>query len=225
VLCITEEDRQFFIDRMQVQKNKCIIFPYGIEQNEPPTDKAESKHAICKKHNLDPDLPLLFFNGALDYKPNIEALEIIVNEIQPRLISKKFIAQILIAGRNLPKYYKSYISEHKEKIVYAGFVDDISLYTKAADILLNPVVTGGGVKTKMIEALGLNTTVVSTETGAAGVAEESCGKKLKVVADGEPDRFADAIIETFHEERSNTPPTFYTRYHWKNIIDQLLPQI
>lgn len=225
VLCITEEDRQFFIDRMRVPKSQCIIVPYGIEQKEPPADKAICKKAICEKHQLDPSLPVLFFNGALDYKPNTDALDIILNEIMPRLIKNNFNTQIIIAGRGLPAHYHTLISEQKGGIIYAGFVNDISLYTKAADILLNPVVIGGGVKTKMIEALGLGTTVVSTRSGAKGIEQEQAGEKLYISDDHDWDRFTELIMTASKKDSVQTPDKFYQQYYWGHIMEALLKQL
>jgi glycosyltransferase involved in cell wall biosynthesis len=222
ILCITEEDRVFFTEKMNIQKNKCIIVPYGIEEKELPSDKAECKRIICKKHQLDPNLPLLFFNGALDYKPNIEALEIILNIILPQLRSKGFECQIMIAGRGLPAHYNSLESWRKENIFYAGFVDDINMYTKAADILLNPVLTGGGIKTKMVEALGLNTTVVSTQSGAIGLQQDQVGEKLLISKDNDWETFANLIITAHKKDRFQTPDKFYFHYYWANIIESFL---
>jgi glycosyltransferase involved in cell wall biosynthesis len=225
ILCITEEDRQFFIKKMNVPPKKCVIVPYGIEEKEPPSDKIACRKAICEKHQLDPSLPILFFNGALDYKPNTDALDIILKEIYPRLIEKKLSIQIVISGRNLPDYYDSLKSWHKRNILYTGFVADIDLYTKAADILLNPVISGGGVKTKMIEALGMNTTVISTESGAAGIPEGTCGNKLHIVTNNDWALFADTIIKVLEAPQPATPGTFYELFNWGNIIKKVLNDI
>ena len=225
ILCITEEDRRFFIEKLDVKKTACIIVPYGIVEREPPTDKAACKRAICEKHQLDPVLPLLFFNGALDYQPNREALDIILNNIHQKLQSKGFECNILIAGRNLPASYKRLEAYNHSNIYYAGFVNDISLYTKAADILLNPVLSGGGVKTKMVEALGLNTTVVSTQSGAAGIQQEQAGEKLYISDDHDWDRFTELIMEASKKDSVQTPEKFYQQYYWGHIIAALLKQL
>ena len=94
----------------------------------------------------------------------------------------------------MPESFNELKQWNNVNISYAGFVDDIDFYTKAADVLLNPVTSGGGVKTKMIEALGMNTTVVATATGASGVKKELCGKKLVVVPDNNWQLFVEAVV-------------------------------
>jgi glycosyltransferase involved in cell wall biosynthesis len=225
VFCITETDSAYMIEKMNVGKERCVIVPYGINEKSSPTDKETFKLKICQRHGLNPDIPLLFFNGLLDYKPNLEALDIILEKIHPILKSKGYVCNMLIAGKRLPASYNQLKSYNKENIYYAGFVDDINEYTKAADILLNPVITGGGVKTKMIEALSLNTVIVSTKTGATGIDPQICGGKVIIADDKDVQGFANAVINTLHQPHSNTPAAFYQKYYWGNIIQNILESV
>lgn len=218
ILCISEEDRKWMIEKMQIEKNRCILVPYGIPYRTPPEDKIKCKELICQNHGLDRNLPLLFFNGLLDYKPNLEALDVILNEMLPRLREQELPYNILIAGKRLPETYKDLKAWNKQQVFYAGFVDDIDLYTKAADILLNPVISGGGVKTKMIEALGANTSVVATQSGSAGVDVSVCGGKLKIVPDYDWFLFTQTVIETIKEQKTDIPDAFYKKHYWGEVV-------
>jgi glycosyltransferase involved in cell wall biosynthesis len=222
IFCITDADRDYMIKKMKVSKSRCVIVPYGINEKSSPLDKSSSKSEICKKHNLNPNFPLLFFNGLLDYKPNLEALNVILEKIQPILKSKGYACNILIAGKSLPASYKELKNYHHDNIYYAGFVDDINAYTKAADILLNPVITGGGIKTKMIEALGLGTTVVSTVSGAVGVDKDAAGNKIIIVKDADWVSFAEKLITATNSTYIQTPITFYEIFYWGNIVNRIL---
>ena len=163
---------------------------------------------------------MFFFNGLLDYKPNTDAVTTIIEKINPVLLAKNSPYNILIAGKRLPETFKELKAYNQQHLFYAGFVDDIDLYTKAADVLLNPINSGGGVKTKMIEALGMNTAVVATETGATGVNKQVCGDKLKIVSDNDWAAFADEVLEATVID-TNIPTTFYQTYYWGNIIQQI----
>ncbi|MBK7558780.1 MAG: glycosyltransferase [Chitinophagaceae bacterium] len=70
-------------------------------------------------------------------------------------------------------------------MIYAGFVEDINLYFKGCDIFINPVVNGGGIKTKLVEALGYDLSVTSTKTGAIGIPVEMTGNKMKISEDND----------------------------------------
>ena len=219
VFCITEEDRKGFIDELHIAHNKCVVIPYGIPQQALPEDKQETKEAVCKELNISTETKLLFFNGVLNYQPNLEALNNIIHRINPLLLSSNINYKILIAGKDLPASYNELKQWKHEHVHYLGFVNDIDRYTKAADILLNPVQSGGGVKTKMIEALGMNTTVVSTATGAAGVSQEFCGDKLVVVADDDWNTFASAVVKSV-EQTTTIPGKFYKTFSWEYIAEK-----
>jgi polysaccharide biosynthesis protein PslH len=220
IFCISEEDRQWMIDKMQIPESKCLLVPYGITQQELPPDKKECKEKVCSIHGFNPTHYLFFFNGLLDYKPNTDAVTTIIEKINPVLFAKNSPYNILIAGKRLPESFKELKAYNQQHLFYAGFVDDIDLYTKAADVLLNPINSGGGVKTKMIEALGMNTAVVATETGATGVNKQVCGDKLKIVSDNDWAAFADEVLEAAVTD-TNIPTTFYQTYYWGNIIQQI----
>jgi glycosyltransferase involved in cell wall biosynthesis len=109
-----------------------------------------------------------------------------------------------------------------ENALYLGFVPDINTYIKAADVVLNPITSGGGVKTKVIEAISLGATVVSTSTGAIGVDAQACGPKLKVVPDAGVMAFAEAIKATLNAIETETPSSFYSVYQWDQAIKPAL---
>jgi len=217
IFCISDDDKNWMITKMGISEDKCITIPYGITQNQYPTDKQICKENVCKRHSLDSNKKLLFFNGLLDYAPNKSALWDIINNINPLLLKSSLEYNILIAGKNLPDEFELLKKWYEEHIFYAGFVDDIDEYTKAADVLLNPVNTGGGVKTKMIEALGLGATVIATENGAIGVDKSVCGEKLKVVGNDDWEGFAESIEEAT-KEIHQIPNAYYKTYSWENIV-------
>lgn len=101
-------------------------------------------------------------------------------------------------------------------------MEDIDLYFKAADLFLNPVQSGGGVKTKMIESIALGTTVLSTETGAAGIDKKICADKLLTVADNDWNSFTNIILDHYNTN-APTPEAYYQTYFWGNIIRKIIP--
>jgi glycosyltransferase involved in cell wall biosynthesis len=104
--------------------------------------------------------------------------------------------------------------------LYAGFVDDIEAYFTAADLFLNPVQSGGGIKTKMVEAIAYGATVIATETGATGINREVCGQKLITVPDNDWTGFAKAVIAQ-RDQQAVTPAGYYDYYYWKNLARRI----
>ncbi|SFP68839.1 Glycosyltransferase involved in cell wall bisynthesis [Parafilimonas terrae] len=217
----TKEDIEFAIAKKMVKEKNAVLVPFGIDIDKMPADKPEVKRAIYKKHNIPTDATLLFFNGTLDYKPNLHALLFILNELNPALLkTPSFNYRFLICGRGLPASFNELKDYKNRNIVYAGFVDDVYAYFKAADIFVNPVITGGGVKTKIVEAMGYGVSVVSCVSGAAGIELSVCGEKIKVVNDNDVSTFVTAIINN-ESMQANTPQQYYDYYSWRNIVKKL----
>jgi len=226
ILFITKKDRDFAIEKWGLKKEKCLNVPFGIEMKENPANRQTERNMVCGKHHIDYSEKILLFNGLLKYKPNLDAVKAITEKINPLLLQKPDLRyKIIICGKDLPAEMNE-LKEHADKnIIYAGFVDDIDSYFKAADIFLNPVLSGGGIKTKMVEAIGFGTTVISTESGAAGIDKSVCDNKLITVNDSDWEKFADAIFSATHNAVSATPQEYYNVYAWANIIPGVVAAI
>jgi polysaccharide biosynthesis protein PslH len=207
---IHEEDRQYAIKNFGLSEKKCIVVTYGIEIDAPPTlqEEQQAKEYVRKAHNILAEEKILLFTGSFNYKPNCDAFESINKIVAPLLQQKGFACKILICGPWLDRN----LSIHPDVII-AGFVDDISVYFKAADVFLNPTVEGGGIKTKLVEALGYNTNSVSTVNGAIGVDASLCNGKLLIVQDNDWESFTGGIIGA-GTINADTPPEYYQHFYW-----------
>jgi polysaccharide biosynthesis protein PslH len=211
---ISEEDKEYALTQFGLDPHKCAVITYGTEQKTipPHPDKALLK----KELGFDPCEKLFLFNGTLDYRPNVDAVNALIYQVKPRLSSHLNSYKIVITGnRATPELIHS-IGQHPQ-IVYRGFVNDIDVYYRASDLFLNPVINDSGVKTKVIEALANNCTVISFAAGATGVPAQVCADKLMTVADGDYTSFAQQIIAAVKKEQPDTPPAFYDYYNWDNI--------
>jgi len=221
ILFVAPEDKNFAIESWKIKKEKCIELAFGVEIREYPQDKVENKQKILTAHHISNSERILLFNGLLDYKPNLDALKVILDEINPLLLAQSsFRYKIIICGKRLPKELDELKDYADKNIIYAGFVEDIEAYFKAADLFLNPVQSGGGVKTKMVESIAFGTTVIATETAAAGINKNICGNKLIVVADDDWKAFANAIIKNAGKNEI-TPASYYEYYYWGNIVKKV----
>ena len=215
---VTTEDLDFAIKNYSLDPAKCDVITYGIDWKEIPSIKEKKDAALLvrKEYNIRAEEKILLFNGTLDYKPNIEAIDYIVENINPLLIKEQnFKYKIIICGKGLPQLYNELKNYKDQNIIYAGFVNDINLFFKAADIFLNPVITGGGIKTKLVEALGNNLTSVSFESGAYGVPSTIRTGKLCVVNDFDWSAFAAAILAANVE--ASIDSSFFNHFYWGNI--------
>ncbi len=214
---ISGDDQKAAIDIFQLDPAFCVEVPYGTSYKSPPVGNKEARKKIVKRHGLDERSFLILFFGPLSYQPNMEAVSNIVDFIVPLLKHNlDFRFKFLICGGGLPENKKEWIS--KDGVSYLGFVEDIDEYVMAADLIINPVTTGGGVKTKVVEAIALNKTVLSSMTGLIGMHTEPCGQKLIGVGDHDYGAYCNAILRNANANTPNTPTSFYDFYYWGNTV-------
>jgi len=218
---ITGEDEQFAIKHFKLDARRCQTITYGSDAKESPmpSERSVARQVLENLYGIGSNEKILLFNGTLDYKPNLDALMIILNVINPALMKQAgFNYRIIICGKSLPANLDELKAYQDKHIIYAGFVDDITVYFKGCDLFINPVTDGGGIKTKLVEALGYNISCISTESGAIGIPQSITGKKLVLTGDTDWEPFTKAIIDINTQE--NIPNAFYNHFYWGNIADK-----
>ncbi len=218
VFCISEEDKKYISDHYNVSQQKCSVITYGIEWDRPPLaeERLETKQHLSEKYNIQAGTTLYLFNGTLDYIPNLKAVKNIIDHINPFLLSSFINYKIIICGKNLPPEMNELRQYADKNIIYAGFVDDISIYFKGVDVFINPITDGGGIKTKLVEAIGYDLSAVSTVNGAIGVDQQLCNGKLLVVEDGNWKDFSDKMKEA-KSIKSAIGAEYFEHFYLPNI--------
>ncbi len=214
---IREEDRLYAIEHFGIKPQKAITATYGIEWNTVPAteERQRCKIKLQQLHEISSNDIIFLFNGSLDYLPNLDAVKTIVEQLNPILLQSSLKYKIIICGKGLPAYMNSLKDYADKNIIYAGFVDDISIYFKGSDTFINPVIDGGGIKTKLVEALGYNMNVVTTVSGAIGVPLNITGEKMKVFEDRDWEGFAKSLTIPF--AAATIPDAFFNHFYWENI--------
>lgn len=222
----TENDMQYAVVEYGITLKTASVIPYGVELDTLPAESEllAAKAILQKQYGIPKDEVIILFNGTLNYRPNLDALISILDGINPLLLAKDLSYKILICGKNLPADMNNLQAYQSKNIIYCGFVEDIDLYFKGCDIFLNPLQDGGGIKTKLVEALGFGKKCISSDNGAIGVSEYAAQGRLVIVADRNWKAYADAICGEL-TQISNDNSLFYQTYSWKNIALKALSTI
>jgi hypothetical protein len=121
------------------------------------------------------------FIGSGNYAPNAEALGVLD---RAAAILKQRLAQppapyrfeaAGVANPNLPLTH----------VATLGFVDDLGVFLGGDAVLVAPILTGTGVKTKIVDALEYATPIVTTDIGAEGLPLESSKHFIRVEGDAD----------------------------------------
>jgi hypothetical protein len=221
----TQTDLNWAVTHFRIERKKCFVVPYGIE-NKPVVNKVQARTNILDRHALNKE-KILLFAGSLDYEPNAKAVELIFTRIAPMLEKNspgKF--KIIICGRNKLNKFQ-YLKRLKHPtVLYAGEVNDIENYFMAADIFLDPVATGSGIQTKILEALSYDLDVICFESMLDDKLNSIAASKIFTCEDGNIGEMVNiiALLDTGNESdrhEPTTPPGFFEYYNWTNIVKRL----
>ena len=162
ILTVSEADKNH-LTQLGIAADKIAIVPNAIDMTQyrpNPTVRA----AVRADLGLDMTQPMLLFFGKLDYQPNAEAIAIIVQHLMPRILAQRPDAHFVICGYNPPVTQYQHPHLH-----FTGFVPKIEDYINAADVILVPLLSGGGTKFKIIQTVSCGKPVITTSIGAEGL--------------------------------------------------------
>jgi len=171
IYAISQLDEILLEKEFGLSRKKFIYSPYIPDKTLFKKNLTKIKQ-IRNLLGLNKNDQFILFFGPMDYKPNKEAVEIIVNKIAPAILKIKSTTKFIIVGRNPP------YNLNAENIMFTGFVKKIEDYINACDLVIVPVITGGGIRTKILESLACDKIVISTKMAAEGIKQE---KNLIVV--------------------------------------------
>ena len=130
-----------------------------------------------------------FIGSAIDF--NIKSVEWFIANVWPLVLKKNSNAEFHVYGK-----VSNYV--RKEKNVYAhGFVEDNSHIYRDNLIFVNPILMGGGLKIKCIEALLYGKPLITTSVGAQGI-EKGSGSAFFVADKAET--FAEYVQNLLNSE-------------------------
>jgi len=137
--------------------------------------------------SLPKDGDSVLFFGALNYYPNVDALQFFLREIWPLVREAEPGARLSIVGHKAPPWVVSWPDPTVEVV---GFVPDIRPHIARAKVVVAPLRIGGGTRLKVLEAMSLATVVVSTTVGAEGL-DVRDGENILIADEARP--FAAAV--------------------------------
>jgi sugar transferase (PEP-CTERM/EpsH1 system associated) len=131
--------------------------------------------------------PAIVFTGAMDYRPNVEAMVWFVNQVMPRLRVRAAAPCLWIVGSN-PSRAVCALAGADVRVT--GRVPDVRPYLKHARVAVAPLQIGRGVQNKVLEAMAMGLPVVATPQAREGL--DACGDDELLTATTPAD-FAAAI--------------------------------
>ena len=132
--------------------------------------------------------PLVVFVGAMDWEPNIDAVEYFCREIWPSIVARVPNAHFRIVGRN-PGGRVGRLACNSVEVT--GRVPSVVDHLREAAVVVVPLRIGGGTRIKIYEAMAVGKALVSTTVGAEGL---DVHHGQDILLRDTPDKFAESVV-------------------------------
>ncbi len=185
------------------------VIPCGVDTEQPPAPE-----------QVDP--PRLLFTGTLNYGPNSQGIVWFVDNVWPQVVASIPDARLDIVGRNPPRSVVALAADPRIDVV--GPVAEMGPYFARANVVIVPILTGAGIRVKIIEAMAAGRAIVSTSLGSEGLPYVQPDQHL-LVAD-KPEQFARATIRLLRDGAlrarvaSAGRALAELRYDWRQLSDE-----
>lgn len=180
IAAITRKDAAFF--RQHVGQVPVIDVSFGVDLASFPYPPEET-----------PEPHSLFHIGSMDWIPNQEGIRWFLDEVWPLVNQQKPILKLYLAGRNMPAWL---LNGFWPNVAVIGEVPDAHQFMVSKQIMVVPLLSGSGIRIKIIEAMAHGKPVVTTSVGAEGI-EYTNGENLLIADTSE--EFAQAILRCYSE--------------------------
>jgi glycosyltransferase involved in cell wall biosynthesis len=130
----------------------------------------------------------IFYFGSMDWLPNQEAVTWFLNNCWPIIHKQLPEAKFIIAGRGMPH---SLLKLNKPNVLVIENVSDGKAFFQQHQVMVVPVLSGSGLRIKIIEGMAYGKAIVSTSIGAEGI---NYTHQKNILIANEPVDFASQVI-------------------------------
>jgi polysaccharide biosynthesis protein PslH len=172
IIAIQNKEKDFF---SKLTNNKIVVVGHTVTLQKPIQASFNTKIILC----IGASNPM-----------NIQGINFFIQEVFPLIRTRFADAKLLLAGAICDEI------EDYEACIKLGKVEDPQPVYDLANVVINPVPYGTGLKIKTIEALGYAKPLVTTSIGADGLED---GKGRAFLVGDTREEFLDAIVTIFSD--------------------------
>lgn len=181
IVSITSEDEKLINALTKTKTTTCLT---GIDLEQ------------YKKVNTVKQENSVFHFASMDWLPNIEAVDWLLENSWSKVIQKAPNTSLILAGRGMPSRFKNLASKNISIIEEVKSAEE---FYNTYDIMLVPLLSGSGLRIKLVEGLAYGKAIITTSIGAEGIKYEH--NKHLIIANTAQE-YENAIIELLrHPEK------------------------
>jgi len=204
LITISEIDKSKYLQIFESEYVQSI--PFGIDAD------------AYKKSTLTPVEKSIFHIGAMDWSPNVDGMQWFIDEVWN---PEKFSIKLHLAGKALEK---TTIANLKRNVKNHGEVESALDFMSSYGVMVVPLLSGGGIRIKILEAMAMGIPVIATSTALEGI-HAIHGKEVYIA--NSPEDFKKAINlyiekpEFFTQLSENAKKLVETKYLNATIRNQI----
>lgn len=215
VYVCSEDDRTYLDEQVPGHRAEIVVLPNAVAVPETvvPPPNGMPRH--------------LLMTGTLGYQPNAEGAIWFCREVLPIIREATPVpVEVSLVGPGAPQEVLDL--HYLPEVRHIGPVPEMAPWYRRADIVLAPILVGGGTRIKVLEALAFGRPVVSTRTGAQGL-DLADGHDL-LLAD-RPQPFAQCCLELIrnpavgHRIATQGRETVARQYGHQAVVDGFTPAV
>ena len=155
IIAISPGDAETF--KIYAPKTPLIEVPAGFDFN------SLSLYDFNKQFT---NFPIFYHLGSMDWYPNIQGVRWFVKEVLPVIKTDCPDFVFRLAGKKMPRWIDKLQSKN---LAIDGEPKDALKYHEDKAVMIVPLLSGGGLRVKIIEGMALGKTIISTSIGAEGI--------------------------------------------------------
>lgn len=194
---------------------------YGVENVDVVDNGVDI--GLFRSMRPNPTAPTILFLGSLDWRPNLDAATVLLQDIFPAVAAQVPGARLWIVGRTPPEWLRRRV-ECVAGVELHADVPDVRPYLTGATLMVVPLRIGGGSRLKILEALAAGLPVVSTAVGAEGL---TLTPGVDYTRADSPGEMAAALVEALRQpeaaltQAQRGRETVAARYDWSMLAQRL----
>lgn len=212
-LCISEVDKDFLKENTGLAPS--YVLPNGINEDSLITNARFLELEEKREQSI-------VFSGAMGYFPNSQAAKYLANEVFPKVVEKLPNAKLVLVGKGGKETLPDF--SNTENIEVTGFVDSISPYLETGGVYASTLLSGAGLKNKILSAFSSGIPVVATQLSVDGI-DVKKGEDILLAETGE--ELAKQICyllenkEAAKEQALKALNLVKEKYRWEKISNSL----
>jgi glycosyltransferase involved in cell wall biosynthesis len=215
IVTVSDNDRDKLVED-GIDAHKIHTIPHGVDlqafHSATPMD-------IRQHYDLPAKDAVLVYHGTYSYPPNLEAMQVMAQELLPRLEALGVSVTVLAIGSKPPDF------PVHEKIRFVGSVIELADVLPAADLAVVPLMDGGGTRMKILDYFAAGVPVISTAKGIEGIPVHP-GREALVIDDF--DAMSEAIARLLSDGEAAqrlaaNATAFVESLSWDAIARRYLP--